>query len=117
MGRPSKTGTTIVVEIDGELLTWTDGLLSGTKKEYVDEAKLLSAIQLPVELTVFGPEVHADLTDVEHPEHALAAMFGVNVGRARLLQAPDSVLDILPFENEDEKEAYENGDDLVDHDF
>lgn len=101
MGRPSITGPTIVVDIDGELLIWTDGLLSGTKKAYVDEAKRLSKYNLPVLLTPFGPEIQADLEAVSSPEQAVAAMVGVLNGRARILQAPDSVLALLPFEDED----------------
>jgi hypothetical protein len=101
MGRPSITGPTIVVDIDGELLIWTDGLLSGTKKAYVDEAKRLSKYNLPVLLTPFGPEIQADLEAVSSPEQAVAAMVGVLNGRAKIIQAPDSVLALLPFEDED----------------
>lgn len=101
MGRPSITGPTIVVDIDGELLIWTDGLLSGTKKEYVDEAKRLSKYHLPVNLTAFGPEIEADLEAVSSPEQAAAAMVGVLNGRAKILQAPDSVFALFPFDSED----------------
>lgn len=112
MSRPSITGETIVVEIDGDILVWTDGLLSGTNQELISAAKWLSDQRLPVELTAFGPTLEADLNSLSHPEQAVAAMVGAKQGRARILKAPQSVIDILPFElNDDddpEVEDYEN---------
>lgn len=102
MGRPSITGTTVVVEIDGDLLTWTDGLLSGTNPEYVEKAKELSQFSALVNVTMFGPEIIADLYTVETPEAAMAAMMGVVPGRGRILQAPKEVLNLLPFDDEED---------------
>ena len=102
MGRPSITGDSIVVVIDGDLLIWTDGLLSGTNKALIDAAYRLSKYELPVELSPFGPEIPASLDIVTSPERALAAMMGAKPGRARVLEAPKSVLALIPFMDEEE---------------
>lgn len=100
MGRPSITGESIVVVIDDVVLAWTDGHLSGTDRESIKKAKFLSKYGLDVDLSPFGPTVPAGLDDVSAPERATAAMVGVNPGRARIVQAPDSVLNLLPFEQD-----------------
>lgn len=98
MARPSITGETIVVVIDGDVLTWTDGLLSGTNHDLVSKAHWVSDRQLPVDLTAFGPTVSASLTDIAFPERALAAMLGVKPGRGRIITAPEQILNMLPFD-------------------
>ena len=100
MGRPSITGTSIVIGIDADLLVWTDGQLSGTNKDLIAEAQRVALYEFPVDLTIFGPEIPAALNIVTAPERAVAAMVGAAPGRARILQAPQEVLDMLPFKNE-----------------
>lgn len=100
MGRPSITGETVVVAIDDVLLAWTDGHISGTDLESVKKAKFLGNYEIEVDLSPFGPTVIAGLNDVNAPERATAALVGVNPGRARILKAPDSVLNLLPFDLE-----------------
>lgn len=100
MPRPSITGKTIVVQVENAVLTWTDGLLSSTDHSYLKTAKWLAEYEIPVDLTPDGPTITAKLDDVEHPERALAAMMGVIPGRGRILDAPQSVLDLLPYEQE-----------------
>lgn len=102
MARPSITGPTITVSIDDDLLIWTDGLLSGTNKDYIDKAHHLSNISMPVDLTPFGPTIIANLYNPDAPEQALAAMFGVLNGRAKVLDAPKELLDLFPFESNQE---------------
>ena len=97
MGRPSFTGESIVIAIEDDLLVWTDGAISGTNKELVAEAVHIGELELLVKLTLFGPEVLASLNVVSAPERAVAAMMGVAPGRARILQAPEVVLNLLPF--------------------
>lgn len=97
MGRKSITQTTVVVQIEDDVLVWTEGVLSGTSKEYIAQAKLISAYKLPVSLSFFGPVIEADLTDDNAPEKAVAALMGVLPGRALLLQAPPEVMSLLPF--------------------
>lgn len=99
MGRKSITQTTVVVQIDNETLVWTEGIISGTSKEYIATAKFLSQFKVPVSLTPFGPVIDSDLDDPEAPQKATAALMGVVPGRGILLQAPPEVLDLLPFEN------------------
>jgi len=98
MGRPSITGETIVIAIEDDLLVWTDGLISGTSRELVDKAILIGEQELLISLTPDGPEIPASLDFITSPERAVAAMIGVSPGRARILQAPDYVLDLLPFD-------------------
>ena len=100
MGRPSITGPTIVVAIEGDLLIWTDGFLSGTNPEHVAEARRLSLMEMDVMLTPYGPEIPASLESITFPERALAAMMGVLNGKARILEAPQEVLDLLPIEDD-----------------
>ena len=98
MGRPSITGETIVIAIEDDLLVWTDGLISGTNKDLVNAAILIGEQELLISLTPDGPEILASLDVITAPERAVAAMMGVLPGRARILQAPDYVLDLLPFD-------------------
>jgi hypothetical protein len=98
MGRPSITGDSIVIAIEDDLLVWTDGLISGTNKELVAEATLVGKMEILVSLSHFGPEISASLDDINAPERVVAAMMGVSPGRARILKAPDSVIDLLPFD-------------------
>lgn len=102
MGRRSITGETIVVAIDDNILVWTDGQLSGTNNEMVKKAKFLSKYEIEVDLSPFGPTVYAGLDNSDFPERACAAMVGVNPGRARILQAPQNVRMMLPFDSEDD---------------
>jgi hypothetical protein len=101
MGRPALHGETLVVDIDGTLMVWTDGHLSCDNKEYVKEAKLASKFEVPVDLTIIGPTIPAGLDDPNEPIRALAAMIYVSPGRATILQAPITVTDILPFNEEE----------------
>lgn len=113
MVRPSITGETIVVQVEDALLVWTDGLLSSTNREYVKIAKWVSENGLNIDLTPDGPSIKANLEDKEHPEQALAALMGVIPGRGRILQAPDSVLALLPYPQvqEDPEETFIQYDD------
>jgi hypothetical protein len=109
MARPSITGDTIVVQIENDLLVWTDGKLTGTNKEYVKAAKWMSEYAIPVDITPYGPTFESGLDRKDEPEKALAAMMGAVPGRARILEAPDFLIDLLPFEDmsdeEDESES------------
>jgi hypothetical protein len=98
MGRPRKETKQLVVEIDGNYLVWSDGHLSGNNPEIIKEAQYLSHYEIDIELTPLGPTIKANVTDAEHPEQALAAMMGAGKGRARLLEAPQEVIDLLPFD-------------------
>ena len=100
MGRPKITGPTVVVEVEGNLLIWTDGLLTGTNKELLKTARFLSTFGLPVSLTPFGPVVLASLDFPDAPERAVAAMLGARPGRGTVLEAPDEVLALFPYEKE-----------------
>lgn len=97
MARPSITGKTIVVQVENDLVVWTDGLISSDNKEYVKTAKWLSERHMPISVTIDGPTILCDLNDKEAPEKALAALMGIIPGRGRILQAPDNVLKLLPF--------------------
>ncbi len=114
MVRPSITGETIVVQVEDALLVWTDGLISSTNREYVKTAKWVSENGLNIDLTPDGPTIKANLDDKEHPEQALAALMGVIPGRGRILQAPDSVLALLPYPQVEEnaEEAFAQYDDV-----
>lgn len=101
MARPTLHGETLVVDIDGTLLVWTDGHLSCDNKEYLKQAKLASKFNVPVDITIAGPTIPANLDDPNSPIQALAAMIYVSPGRATILQASQDVTDILPFNEED----------------
>ncbi len=100
MGRPRKESTQVVVEINGDYLVWSDGHLSGTNKELTDEAEKLGKYEVDIDITPFGPNIPASLIIISSPERAVAAMMGAGYGRARLLKAPKTVLDLLPFDDE-----------------
>lgn len=101
MGRPPAHGETLVVDIDGTLMVWTDGHLSCENKEYVKEAKIASKFEVPVDITIVGPKIKAGLDNPNEPIRALAAMVYVSPGRATILKAPTDVTDLLPFNEEE----------------
>lgn len=102
MGRPKLSGDTLVVDIDGDLLVWTDGLISGDNKELVKKAKLASDFEVPTDLTINGPTIPASLNHPDEPVRALAALIAASPGRATILQLPDELIDLLPFDDTDE---------------
>ena len=112
MPRPSITGETIVVQVEDAILIWTDGLLSSTDHSYLKTAKWLSEHEIPVDLTPEGPSILARLDDLEHPERALAAMMGVIPGRGRILDAPKTVLNLLPFPQEETTDEEDEENDI-----
>lgn len=97
MPRPTITGPTIIVQVENSLLMWTDGYLSTDNPEYRKTANKLTDYQTPVNLTPFGPTIIANINQKNHPEQALAALLGIIPGRGRIIQAPESVLKLLPF--------------------
>ena len=100
MVRPITTEPTIVVAVDNELLVWTEGLLSGTSRELIDATKKASHYGYEVNLTPFGPTVVASLDNLDAPEQVVAAMLSAGDGRGRIIEAPQTVLDLLPFDEE-----------------
>lgn len=87
----TKYSETIVVDSDGEILSYTNGLLSGPAK-LINIAKRNSRARLPVQLIPpFGETFEANLEDPNERLNVLAAMFSVNPGRSRVLEAPDEI--------------------------
>jgi hypothetical protein len=99
MSRPSKLSKSIVIDSDGKMLIWTDGILTGDAA-LVKEVKLNADIKLPTPISPFGPTVDADLSDINNLAGVLAAMLSANLGRNRILEAPDEVLDLIPLYTE-----------------
>lgn len=99
MARPKIETKSIVIDSDGKLIVWTDGMLSGDN-ETIKTVRFNASMNLPTPLTAFGPVVDADLSDVNNMAGALAAMLSANQGRSRILEAPDELLDLLPIYNE-----------------
>ena len=95
----AKNHITFAVDIDGELLVCTDGHVGGVP-DTVKEVKRNSWAKLPVMLTREGPEIIADLNG--EPVNVLAALMSVYPERTRILEAPDSVIAVLPYDVEDE---------------
>lgn len=95
MARPSITPASIVVAVEQDILTWTDGLLGGTNRELIESAKIAALAELEVPLTYHGPNVPASLNRDEHPARIVAALLSVAPGRARVLQCPESVTDMM----------------------
>lgn len=114
MARPSISGPSIVVSIDGDVLVWTDGHLTGENKEHIKAAKWLSSYGIPVEVNRDGLTIEAQLDNPENQLGALAAMLGVIPDRGRILEAPSSLMDHIrtdddePVYSESEPENYES---------
>lgn len=93
MVMPSKTGETIVVQINRKLLVWTDGQLTGDK-ELVQQARLLSRLRVLMHFPF--TEVRCNLDDPNNPAGAIAAMWGVMPGRAHIMEGyPDIVQELF----------------------
>lgn len=95
----AKERVSFAVDIDGELLVCTDGHMGGVPAT-VKEVKRNSWAKLPVMLTREGPEVIADLSG--EPVNVLAALMSIYPERTRILEAPDSVIALLPYDVEEE---------------
>lgn len=94
MGRPRINKSTLVVSIDDKLLAWTDGHLGG-ERDLVRQARLLSEIGALVKIPVLGWTFTADVDTIDNRVGAIAAMMGVNIGRARLLEVDEETLQSL----------------------
>lgn len=95
MARPRiPTGDTILVRIDGGLLAWTDGYLSGDP-ELVRRAKQLSSDRAIIRIPRTPYPYAAILEDKTNRAGALAAMVGVEPGRAQILQVDEETLECV----------------------
>lgn len=108
MSRPKLPTKSIVIDSDGKLIVWTDGMLSGDA-ERIKEVKFNASMNLPTRLSVVGPIIDADLSDVNNLAGVLAAMISVAQGRSRILEAPEEVLDLIPIYNETNEYTGEEG--------
>ncbi|MGB3988249.1 MAG: hypothetical protein WBK67_00985 [Minisyncoccales bacterium] len=78
------------IDVDGELIVCTNGLVSG-KRELVRAIKDAATLELPIQVTVpFGAEVPAGLGTGD-PIRTLAALMHAAPGRCRILEAPAEV--------------------------
>lgn len=85
----------IVVDADGELLSCSNGHISGST-ELRRKAEIASLIGARVTLQApFGEEVMADLTDPTNSLGIVAALFAAKPGRSRILTAPPEVWEWL----------------------
>jgi hypothetical protein len=89
-----KTGKTIVISIGNRLIAWTDGVISGDK-ELVEAAKELSLLQFSVWLYERDGPLTANLDDPEDRVGAVAAMMGISVGQAMILEIDDETYEAL----------------------
>jgi len=94
MGRRPSHGPTVAVDIDGDLLMYCDNRLTG-KKHLTDAAWVASIMQREVLLTARGPRVVANLDNPEDFIAIAAALISVSPGRARVVEAPQEVLNML----------------------
>jgi hypothetical protein len=94
MGKPKKTGKTIVVELDGGLMAWTDGVISGNKY-LVAKAKELSDERFPIWVRSKLRTFTANLDDPNDRVGAVAAMIGLSVERANILEIDDETFDVI----------------------
>jgi hypothetical protein len=93
--------TAIAVEIDGEILVWVNGSISGNR-ELLKQVKLFSDIGMYIDITPNGPTIVADLSDINNPIGALAALMSPSPGRARILEIPDSVAQLIFVDQQEE---------------
>lgn len=89
----------IIVDSDGEIITAANGRVSSNNPALVKIVKELAAIGMEVQLIQpFGDYFRANL-DTKNPIGIVAALFSVNPGRTRLLEAPDEVWEQLKGES------------------
>jgi hypothetical protein len=81
----------IIVDADGELITYTNGDISSDNPELVRIVKEQAAIGMEIQfIQPFGDYFRASL-DPEDLIGITAALFSAKPGRTRLLEAPDEV--------------------------
>lgn len=88
----------VVASVDGSLLFWIDGEFSGDDKELLANVRRAADTHLQMLLTADGPVITADDSDAVG---ATAALLAARTGRVRIEQAPPSVMNLYP---EDENE-------------
>ena len=94
MVMPSKTNPTIVVDVDGKLIAWTDGQFGGDK-ELIKQAEYVGMLQRSVHPWFLIEPIRADLSDEANRVGALAAMLGISPGRAIIREIDDSTMSKL----------------------
>ena len=90
-GKPNSGGAVVSLNIDGKTAAWCDGQLSGDP-DVLRSARVAAEVALPVPLHLFAPPVVAGL---DTPAGAAAALASYKVGRARIVEAPDEVWDLI----------------------
>lgn len=99
LGRLRKPAVSILVDVDGELVAYTNGHISASKNT-VKQIRINSQLKIPVNITYAGPEIVSDLES--QPVNVLAAIMSVYPERSRILEAPAEILNMLPFENDED---------------
>ena len=88
----------VVASVEGALLFWIDGEFSGDDQELLTNVRRAADTHLEMLLTADGPVITADDSDAMG---ATAALLAARTGRVRIEQAPPSVMNLYP-EDEDE---------------
>lgn len=92
----------VAVNIDGHVITWSDGSWAGDKG-LITEAKCKSDAGVMVSLSYLGKVI---IANEDNLLGALACMVAINPGRARILSAPEIVNSYLfPVVNKDNKKS------------
>lgn len=91
-GRPAfakdeSTAIVLSVNIDGRIITWSDGMWAGDKF-LIAEAEYKSEARVSIPLIYDGVPVEAN---EGHVLGALAAMIAINPGRAKIIDAPSGI--------------------------
>jgi hypothetical protein len=88
MVMPSKTQPSIVVELEGRLLVWTDGSISGDKELVALVKERVDSIHFVLAPSTDEP-VKTVLDEPENRLGALAALICLHPGRTRILELDD----------------------------
>jgi hypothetical protein len=94
MGKSKKVKSRIVVELNGGLMIWENGVISGDEF-LVAKAKELSNERFPVWIDCQSKSYTANLDDPNDRVGAVAAMIGLSVGRANILEIDDETFDVI----------------------
>jgi len=91
MVMPSKTGPSIVVEVDGHLIVWTDGLLSG-EKSVLAKIRENASYNATIRASYSLHPLTAQLTDKDDRVGIVAAMISPNAERAIIRELDEDTL-------------------------
>lgn len=90
-----KKHTVFVVDADGVLVVYANGVVSSDDKELVKTIRSMSERKLHVKVKPYGRQNSVEANLNGNHMNILAALMSAKPGRTRVLEAPDDIMNFI----------------------